>query len=596
MCRYHLEQKQNVTIVCPDPALQNHISHELLRFHIHQNTSLGEPLARTVVGGFMCDLARLKQQFSPNILFAVLKNPLCFKVCEEGRLAYLEKVRRLELTASRSKAFTLGTLWSEVAEILEKFFKNTNTLENLFQAAYELSCGHKTPSVTFAECPLFQKEDGKALWLFYEELRNQSILGDSQDKLGTFIALMPPVQFYEGLGSSVRILGTLEARLVGDSVVILTSLNEESWPKATPPSCWVPTALRTHLGLPPLESFIGLAAHDFASCFHGNLYITRSRESRGKTQEPSRFWQRLQAVAEKNDVRPSKNPWLLLAQQHHVPLESLPLKAPAPCPPQNTRPTHITISDVNLLVKDPYGFYAKTCLRLTPLPPLEGKKNDTMKRGNLVHSLLEYALKNSTDSIKHEMIRLFQKHGLKNAFWGQQFLRIVQWAYNDLKKRGNVEHFLEQQGEMTLSVDNKSIVVKGRADRIDSIEKGKHVCIIDYKTGTLPTIKDVHQGYAPQLPLEALMLHKGAFHESLTYVNSLELWHVRGFEPVVDVKKLTVDSDFLKHSHNGFLLLLKTFLCEETPFLACPNPKKAPTLKDYNHLERLEEWQQWAQF
>jgi hypothetical protein len=44
------------------------------------------------------------------------------------------------------------------------------------------------------------------------------------------------------------------------------------------------------------------------------------------------------------------------------------------------------------------------------------------------------------------------------------------------------------------------------------------------------------------------------------------------------------------------LLLLKTFLCEETPFLACPNPKKAPTLKDYNHLERLEEWQQWAQF
>ena len=54
----------------------------------------------------------------------------------------------------------------------------------------------------------------------------------------------------------------------------------------------------------------------------------------------------------------------------------------------------------------------------------------------------------------------------------------------------------------------------GRADRIERRREGG-LAILDYKTGTPPSQKEVDAGLAPQLLLEAAMAAAGAFGEGI---------------------------------------------------------------------------------
>ena len=71
-------------------------------------------------------------------------------------------------------------------------------------------------------------------------------------------------------------------------------------------------------------------------------------------------------------------------------------------------------------------------------------------------------------------------------------------------------------------------MLTGRADRIEQRRDGG-LAILDYKTGTPPSQKDVDAGLAPQLLLEAAMLEAGAFGPTLSgTVEELTYWHLTG--------------------------------------------------------------------
>jgi ATP-dependent helicase/nuclease subunit B len=55
-------------------------------------------------------------------------------------------------------------------------------------------------------------------------------------------------------------------------------------------------------------------------------------------------------------------------------------------------------------------------------------------------------------------------------------------------------------------------MLRGRADRIDLRHDGR-IDILDFKTGTPPSARQVLTGFAPQLALEVAMAHAGAFGE-----------------------------------------------------------------------------------
>lgn len=63
---------------------------------------------------------------------------------------------------------------------------------------------------------------------------------------------------------------------------------------------------------------------------------------------------------------------------------------------------------------------------------------------------------------------------------------------------------------LVIGRDGDSVLLQGKIDRVDLIRKdGKvHFRVIDYKTGSCPTSKDVKDGLASQLPLYALAVEQ----------------------------------------------------------------------------------------
>ena len=88
----------------------------------------------------------------------------------------------------------------------------------------------------------------------------------------------------------------------------------------------------------------------------------------------------------------------------------------------------------------------------------------------------------------------------------------------------------EVSGELELERPGGRFVVRARADRLEQHADGG-VTVVDYKTGQLANKAKVASGLAPQLPLEALMVERGAFDgQAPAKVAALLFWHLKGDE------------------------------------------------------------------
>jgi ATP-dependent helicase/nuclease subunit B len=72
------------------------------------------------------------------------------------------------------------------------------------------------------------------------------------------------------------------------------------------------------------------------------------------------------------------------------------------------------------------------------------------------------------------------------------------------------ERHAEIEGTHEIAAPAGLFTLRGRADRID-LRKDGTVEILDFKTGTPPSAKQVLVGFAPQMGLEAGMVRAGAF-------------------------------------------------------------------------------------
>src|SRR3954453_19824169 len=67
-------------------------------------------------------------------------------------------------------------------------------------------------------------------------------------------------------------------------------------------------------------------------------------------------------------------------------------------------------------------------------------------------------------------------------------------------------------------------------DRIDRLRRGELI-VIDYKTGTLPSKREIEEAVAVQLPLEGGILGDGSCGGRSGVPVSLEYWRLSGGDP-----------------------------------------------------------------
>jgi ATP-dependent helicase/nuclease subunit B len=635
MMRETLESEgRTAALVTPDRDLARRVAAELRRYDIEIDDSAGTPLTLTPVGAYLALSAEMvADDFAPHATLAALKHPLATGGLAAG--AFRAKVRRLErlvlrgprpgpgvaglraaLVASRNPDTDLAPWLDRLAGTTAAFAQLMTCPKASLQA---LLRSHIACAETLADddqrtgaARLWRGEAGEAAAGFVADL---ALAADALPPIdpksypGLLATLMQGVAVRPAWGGHPRlaIWGPLEARLQHSDRLILGGLNEGCWPPDAAADPWMSRPMRQSFGLPLPERRIGLAAHDFAQAFAApEVVLTRAARVEGTPTVPSRWLLRLDAVLRAAGVTapwPATD-WLAWQEARDRPERYAKPAPPAPAPPRAARPRELSATAIETWMRDPYAIYARKILRLDALDPIDADPG-AADYGSLVHGALDAFLKIHPHgplpgNALAELLALGQESFAEAlarpglwAFWWPRFERVAGWfvAHEAARRHGLSESWSEISGALEIAAPGGPFRVTAKADRIDRLTDGS-LAIIDYKTGAPPTAKEVAAGFAPQLPIEALIARHGGFSGvKAGSVGQLLYWRLSGNPPGGEERSAGNDAALLaEQALEGLSELISRFDDESTPYAARPHPEMAPKYSDYLHLARVKEW------
>ncbi len=411
-----------------------------------------------------------------------------------------------------------------------------------------------------------------------------------------------------GAHARVRILGTLEARLLHVDALALGGLNEGTWPKETDVGPWMNRPTRALVGLPSPERKVGLAAHDLAQAFASpRLLLTRTARVDGTPTLASRWIERLNTLlvqtGQDTALAAAGAPYLRAALALDLPASSASstpstrapraLDTPAQaCPPLAARPKTLHATDVGLLVTNPYGFYAKRILKLRALDP-RGSRPPDQAWGNLVHDILERA----TDAPNLGLDRLWDlgRDYLEReevepgtaALWHVQLRHTLAQFWRLYQPYANHPGVSESVGSLDLN-DHR---LTGRADRV--VAMPGHLLVLDYKTGQTASDAKQRRGIDPQLSILGLIAEASGFADAPTLKGRDQVLQAFLALPkrAHDQGKLSVtDADVRTEVRAGLETLLTAYQDPDQPYLVAPFGDSVGRANlqfdDYAHLAR----------
>lgn len=642
---------RTAALITSDRGLARRVAAALGRWGIRVDDSGGRRLIDTPAGAYLRLVAECAAGgVAPLDLLALLKHPIA--AGGEAPGVFRARIRALERAVLRGPRPGPGFhgLSAALGDAEKGRFEKVGDRDALIQWAGGLeamfapllACGQGdavplaellTAHLTVAEAlaaddgagekaggaaRLWRHDDGEAAAGFANDLMTAA--GDHPPLRlvqypGLFEALMASRVVRPRYGEHPRlsIWGPLEARLQQADLLILGGLNEGTWPAEPAADPWMSRPMRRQFGLPSPERRIGLAAHDFAQALAApRVVLTRSERVEGTPSVPSRWLSRLDAVAP-GDVMPGDVMkeikaqgayWVAWAQALDAPDSVRPCPPPRPCPPVAARPRRLSVTAIGTWMTNPYAIYARYVLGLKLLDPIEADPG-AADRGQIIHETLSAFVRSGgvtpSDDALDRLLRQGEAEFARlnawpeaQAFWWPRFERIADWFVAQEKARhpGVAASTTEVRGTKSLPGPHGPFELVAIADRIDRLADGG-LEIIDYKTGSVPSDKEIAAGYAPQLPLEALIAAAGGFDGvSAAAVSGLAHWRLSGGNPAGEIKvpKLVDLPTLTEQAERGLRRLIERFGQPDTPYLARPRPDFVPRFDDYAHLARVLEW------
>ncbi len=651
------DPKVNTALVTPDRMLARRVVTELAKFGILADDSGGTPFDATAHGALVAFTFKVAFDHAkqPAALLALLKNRLVTLGCDPSE--HREATRWLELIVMRGgvdridlenfhtfaqqqidalerrryKPAWHATLEEEsidaalsLAKRIEEAFAPLTTLVNrsgeasLTQAiettirSLELLCADDKGD----HSALYEGEAGTTL----RGLLTQFLASDTD-------LLFEPAQWPEifraasaglmikpqsGGHPRIAIWGALEARLQTVDFMILGGLNEGVWPQQTANDAFLTRGMKARMDMQPPERRVGLAAHDFQMAMgQKRVLITRSARLDNAPSVASRWVQRLETLAGEEatwQMREAGQRFVKIAQElQKVPPEKSAAR-PNPTPPIASRPTQFSVTEIERLRRDPYAIYVKKILGIYPLEPLI-RDPDAATRGTLFHKILEEATHAKIDYHADDCVerqgeivdRVFSDEALPpeiELVWKARFEaaipELLKWEAD--RQSLGVERFAEPESKR-VAIDQTGVSLKGRADRLDKHADGV-VDIIDFKTGGVPSAKQVKSLLAPQMPLEAALVLRDGFDGLRTsQIGALSYIKIEGAGDVKnsDVrgpKTDFVDANELAEKAWEKLTHMMAFYGQyQNGYISRAVPKLEHDYSDeYDHLARVMEW------
>lgn len=612
---------KTAALVTTDRNLARRVAAELERWQIKIDDSAGKPLHLTPVGIYLRSILEvLEADFSDSSVLALLKSP--FIRLNSDLASVRRRVRDYEL-ALRTPAYS-----GIKKEIPEKLLQDVVLLKQTIRPLAEL---YANPQADFtallqthlqvAEALSGSKNGGgdKVLWrgddgrkaaaLFSKVLPQLKVLEQIDPKqyaaVLTRLMATETVRPLYGTHPRLKILGPIEARFNQYDVVIVGEVNEGVWPVLPSSDPWMSRPMKKDFGMPLPEKAIGVMAADFCQLMCApEVYLTRAKRVTGTPMNKSRWLLRLETVLKaygKEAETLLDYKYTSLARLQDTPAVQDKIVVPAPKPPIESRPRRLSASWLERLICDPYSVFAAKILRLKQLDAPD-KDLSFADYGNLIHGILEefntkFPQELPSDA-REQLINIglnkFQSAEISaelRAFWWPSFVKTVDWvlAQEAICRPDIKQIYNEVEGQMEFAAPAGPFIAEARADRLNFNKDGS-IDIIDYKTGSIRSNKQVHAGYAPQLPIEGLIAASGGFSKNgrkipTGKVNKLSYWRLGN-----KITEITETDKVLAQTRENLQKLISAFDFETTPYLARPNPKYVPKYSEYDHLERIKEW------
>jgi double-strand break repair protein AddB len=554
--RHAVAEGKRAALISPDRMLTRRVTAALDRWGLRPDDSAGEPLRQTPAGRFLRLIAGLfGTPLTAEALLILLKHPLTAQ--GSGRGAHMLYAHALELELRRN-----GPPYPDARDLLawaetrdgdtgtDARTRTTwllETIDGLPQIGTAPLAAHAARLRQVAEAlaagpapdprpdTLWSGQDGRQARQALDDLEAEAGHGGDMDA-SDFDVLLSSV-----LGSEVRdptaphpgvmIWGTLEARVQGADLVLLAGLNDGVWPDLPQPDPWLNRRMRTMAGLLSPERRVGLSAHDFQQAAGApQVVLSRALRDAGAPTVPSRWINRLtnlmQGLTAQSGpealtaMRARGRHWLALAALQDRPAGKVTAAArPSPAPPPAQRPTGLSVTQVETLIRDPYAIYARHILRLKMLDPLR-RQPEARLRGTVLHKLMEAVVPTLATlpepdrapallAAAERVLTAEVPWPAARRLWLARIARIAeQFVVDEAARQGFAAPVaFECRGVLDLAAPPFRLSAK--ADRIDRSEDG-HLFLYDYKSGAPPSVKE-QKYFRRQLLLSAAIAEQSGF-------------------------------------------------------------------------------------
>lgn len=633
-------------LVTPDLALGRRVAARLERWGITADNSSGQPLTRMPAGRLVDLAARfVARPLDPHVLLGLLKHPLVrLDVDDVDPATAIGALEEYALRGPRLRD------WSRARRALlraaeprddgqprsERTVNRVTAARRLLDRLEALSAAAGAPFADAAPLDraarsltvLVEALAGPAAWagpdgeaaaaLLAGLIEGGAALGQvSRADFAELVRTLLTEETVRTGGANqprLRILGAIEARLVRADRMILAGLEEGVWPNAAPTDPFLSRPMRKALGLPPPERRLGQTAQDFvqAACADEAILVHSERRG-GQPAVKSRWLWRLEMLT--RGAHAADTPVELERPSAHrdqaraldAPARATPdyARRPAPRPPVDRRPRELPVTGVERWVRDPYAIYARYVLNLRHMDR-PGQSAEALARGNAVHKAVERLTlswpevlpDDCADQLETLLLEELGHHGFEDGAMAREAplaRNCARWlsSWEAERRTRGVEIRVEEKVQMTFSAPAGPFRLTAKADRIELSPTG--AAVLDFKTGQIPSPKQVKSGFAPQLTLTgAILAHEGLRDtgpvppEELTYVRVVG----RKVAGQAAVRALGDEAVALSEAAlAGLRTRIARFDNPATPYLSWVAPQFMGTFGgNYDHLARVWEW------
>lgn len=400
----------------------------------------------------------------------------------------------------------------------------------------------------------------------------------------------------ENYNNNVQIIGRIEAKLLNFDTTIFSDFNDDIFPGNQQNNFWLPISTQENIGIYNFELDIDLKFSEFIQhTYSQNCFIIRYTNCDNEKTIKSRFL----SLLEHENLITEDLYFSSILEKISIPAKVTPSHRPAPTPPVEIRPNKLSVTEIGNFMRNPYFIYAKHILNLKKLNEFNLESLHSI-RGQVIHKMLDSFIKlrinksaTNLSLIKGKVLNELLLDEKDLGFWLIKLDDFYNWFENIVNKIliNAKDSYSEVKGIHTFKIGDSDFSLLCTADRIDWL-KDNSISIIDYKTGTIPTQKEIIAGFSPQLHLEGAIAMNGGFSNDLpTNIANIEIWKMNRAN---NSEIIPLPFNNLKMSQaalNGLIKVLTKFANKNTPYVAYPRPDITIKGDPYYHLARVQEWE-----